>query len=40
MLNLFLRPLRIFFQALIGNDTPRQTAWGFALGKIVGLLPK
>jgi uncharacterized protein (TIGR03546 family) len=40
MLNLFLRPLRIFFQALIGNDTPRQTAWGFALGMMVGLLPK
>jgi uncharacterized protein (TIGR03546 family) len=40
MLNLFLRPLRILAQALIGNDTPRQTAWGFALGMIVGLLPK
>jgi uncharacterized protein (TIGR03546 family) len=40
MLNLFLRPLRIFMQALIGNDTPRQTAWGFALGMMVGLLPK
>ena len=40
MLNLFLRPLRIFAQALIGNDTPRQTAWGFALGMMVGLLPK
>jgi uncharacterized protein (TIGR03546 family) len=40
MLNLFLRPVRIFAQALIGNDTPRQTAWGFALGMMVGLLPK
>jgi uncharacterized protein (TIGR03546 family) len=40
MLNLFLRPLRVFAQALIGNDTPRQTAWGFALGMLVGLLPK
>jgi uncharacterized protein (TIGR03546 family) len=27
-------------QTLIGNDTPRQTAWGFALGMMVGLLPK
>ena len=40
MLNLFLRPLRILAQALIGNDTPRQTAWGFSLGMLVGLLPK
>jgi uncharacterized protein (TIGR03546 family) len=40
MLNLFLRPLRIFAQALIGNDTPRQSAWGFSLGMMVGLLPK
>jgi uncharacterized protein (TIGR03546 family) len=40
MLNLFLRPLRMLAQALIGNDTPRQSAWGFALGMIVGLLPK
>jgi uncharacterized protein (TIGR03546 family) len=40
MLNLLLRPLRILAQALIGNDTPRQTAWGFALGMVVGLLPK
>lgn len=40
MLTLFLRPLRIFAQALIGNDTPRQSAWGFSLGMMVGLLPK
>jgi len=40
MLNLFLRPLRILAQALIGNDTPRQSAWGFSLGMMVGLLPK
>lgn len=40
MLNLFLRPLRILAQALIGNDTPRQSAWGFTLGMMVGLLPK
>ena len=40
MLTLFLRPVRMLFQALIGNDTPRQTAWGFSLGMMVGLLPK
>ncbi|MBA4106170.1 MAG: hypothetical protein C0485_10450 [Pirellula sp.] len=40
MLTLFLRPVRMLLQALIGNDTPRQTAWGFSLGMMVGLLPK
>lgn len=40
MLNFLLRPLRFFVQALIGNDSARQTAWGVALGMIVGLLPK
>jgi uncharacterized protein (TIGR03546 family) len=40
MFNLFLRPVRILAQALIGNDTPRQSAWGFTLGMMVGLLPK
>ena len=40
MLNLFLRPLRLIVQMLTANDTARQTAWGFALGMIVGLLPK
>ncbi len=40
MLNWLLRPLRMFAQALTGNDSPRQTAWGFTLGMMVGLLPK
>jgi uncharacterized protein (TIGR03546 family) len=40
MLNLFLRPLRVFAQALVGNDTPRQTAWGFTIGMLLGLVPK
>lgn len=40
MVNLFLRPVRIFAQVLAGNETPRQLAWGFSLGMIVGLLPK
>ncbi|HYO26519.1 MAG TPA: TIGR03546 family protein [Lacipirellulaceae bacterium] len=40
MLNLLLRPLRLVAQALTGNDSPGQTAWGLALGMLVGLLPK
>ena len=40
MLNLLLRPLRLVAQALTANDSPRQTAWGVALGMMVGLLPK
>ncbi|MCC6494444.1 MAG: TIGR03546 family protein [Pirellulales bacterium] len=40
MLNLLLRPLRILAQALVGNDSPRQTAWGISIGMLVGLLPK
>jgi uncharacterized protein (TIGR03546 family) len=40
MLNLLLRPLRLVAQMLTGNDSPRQTAWGFALGMLIGLLPK
>lgn len=40
MLNLLLRPLRFLVQALVGNDSARQTAWGVALGMLVGLLPK
>jgi uncharacterized protein (TIGR03546 family) len=40
MLNFLLRPLRLFAQALTANDSPRQTGWGFALGMMVGLLPK
>jgi uncharacterized protein (TIGR03546 family) len=40
MLSFLLRPLRLVAQALTANDSPRQTAWGFALGMLVGLLPK
>jgi uncharacterized protein (TIGR03546 family) len=40
MLNWLLRPLRLVAQTLTANDSPRQTAWGFALGMLVGLLPK
>lgn len=40
MLNFLLRPLRFLAQSLIGNDSPRQTAWAVALGMLAGLLPK
>lgn len=35
-----LRPFRLFFKALIVDATPRQMALGFALGVLVGLVPK
>ena len=37
---IFLRPLRYLAQALILETTPRQLAWGFALGMLIGLIPK
>ncbi len=40
MLSLALRPLRQFAQALLANDSPRQVAWGFTLGMMIGLVPK
>lgn len=40
MLSLALRPVRQFAQALIANDSPRQIAWGFVLGMMIGLVPK
>jgi uncharacterized protein (TIGR03546 family) len=40
MFTLLLRPLRFLAQALTANDSPRQFAAGFALGVMVGLLPK
>ena len=40
MLTLLLRPLRLAAQMLTANDSPRQTAFGFVLGMLVGLLPK
>src|SRR5579862_3060604 len=35
-----LGPLRYFAKALILETTPRQLAWGFALGMVIGLVPK
>jgi len=40
MFTLLMRPVRFLAQAFLTNDSPRQTAWGFTLGMIVGLLPK
>ena len=35
-----LGPLRYLAKALVLESTPRQMAWGFALGMAVGLVPK
>lgn len=40
MISLLLTPVRQLAQALTGNESPRQIAWGFVLGMTVGLLPK
>lgn len=37
---LFLRPLRFFARAVVAQETPRQLALGFAMGMVVGLVPK
>ncbi len=37
---LFLRPLRLLIRALLAESTPRQMAWGFGLGMLIGLIPK
>ena len=35
-----IRPLRYLWKALTAENSPRQIAWGFALGILVGLIPK
>jgi uncharacterized protein (TIGR03546 family) len=40
MMSFVLRPLRIIIQSLVAHDAPQQLAAGFALGMVVGLLPK
>jgi uncharacterized protein (TIGR03546 family) len=37
---IFLRPVRFFAQALLLDASPKQLAWGFALGMATGLVPK
>ena len=36
----FLRPFRLFFQALTVDASPHQMAFGLSLGVMVGLIPK
>jgi uncharacterized protein (TIGR03546 family) len=40
MFSFALRPVRQLAQAVIANDSPRQVAWGFVLGMMIGLVPK
>lgn len=40
MFSFVLRPVRQLAQALVANDSPRQIAWGFVLGMMIGLVPK
>ncbi len=40
MFSLLLRPFRQVAQAITANESPRQIAWGFTLGMLVGLVPK
>ncbi len=40
MLATLFRPLRQLAQSLTVNDSPRQVAWGFTLGMLIGLTPK
>ena len=35
-----LKPVRFFVMALVRESSPRQMAWGLALGTLVGLVPK
>ncbi len=40
MFSFALRPVRQLAQALLANDSPRQVAWGFVIGMLIGLVPK
>ena len=35
-----IRPFRFLVQALTAENTPRQLAWGLAIGVAIGLVPK
>lgn len=37
---LWLRPVQFVAQALTDGSSPRQLAWGIALGMLIGLVPK
>lgn len=40
MISLLLHPVRQLFGAVLANDSPRQVAWGFTLGMMLGMVPK
>lgn len=40
MLSLLLHPVRQLFKALAANESPRQVAYGFTLGMVLGMVPK
>lgn len=40
MFFVLLRPFRILAKALSAESSPNQLAWGFALGVLIGLVPK
>lgn len=40
MLSVLLHPVRQLFNALTANDSPRQMAWGFTIGMVLGMVPK
>ncbi len=40
MLLRFIQPLRYFWKAVSAERTPKQIAWGIAIGMLVGLVPK
>jgi uncharacterized protein (TIGR03546 family) len=40
MMSYILRPLRQTISALLAGDSPRQLAAGFAIGMVLGLVPK
>ncbi|WP_425395526.1 TIGR03546 family protein [Aeoliella sp.] len=40
MFSLLLYPVRQLFGAVLANESPRQVAWGFTLGMMLGMVPK
>jgi uncharacterized protein (TIGR03546 family) len=40
MLRVLLKPVRLVIKAFTSNDSPAQLAAGFALGMMIGLMPK
>jgi len=40
MFSVLLYPVQQLVRALSGHDSPRQMAWGFTLGMVLGMVPK